>query len=288
MRKLESVSGWGKWLNQLAFQVVSGDTVEEILELVYRDLSVLLPFSRIGYAEIDTELGCARARWAKSDGQLLLKQGYVGKLAGSSLGVILEHQKPRILNDLVAYLEKRPNSHATRLMVYEGFLASLTVPVTLGGRPIAFLFFSSRQKDVFVPDQIPIAQDVALMLGMAHSLTTAKQPNASVDHRAESSLETNGSAGGGLLDSRADKSGMGLAGSPPKSEVFRGRRKLSLAQLRPGMVLMESAVLLDGVLLVAENTVLTNDIIQKLTELRQKGLLAHAEYEVSTGESAGC
>ena len=53
--------------------------------------------------------------WARTDSDHVhLKVGYAAALEGSSLQSIIESRRPRILNDLVAYLREHPQSESTR------------------------------------------------------------------------------------------------------------------------------------------------------------------------------
>jgi formate hydrogenlyase transcriptional activator len=82
--------------------------------------------------------------WCRSDGPPALKVGYADPLAGSTLGELLRAGRPRVLNDLPAYLAAKPSSRSTRLLVREGMRANLSVPLVDGGRPVGFVFFASR------------------------------------------------------------------------------------------------------------------------------------------------
>lgn len=70
-----------------------------------------------------------------------------------------------MLHDLPEYLAHKPESESTRLLVDEGFRSSLTCPVSVEGRPVGFLFFSSDQKNAFSDWHVSVAMETANLLG---------------------------------------------------------------------------------------------------------------------------
>ncbi len=147
-------------LDQVTTHINSGLLLSEILEIIYDNFKHFIPYNRIGLALVDNDT--VTAQWAKSDqSKLKISRGYSAKLTGSSLESIMETGEPRIINDLVAYLEKKPSSKSTRDVVAEGMRASLTCPLRFGGKHIGFIFFSSIHKHEYSNVHIEIFKQIA-------------------------------------------------------------------------------------------------------------------------------
>ena len=127
----------------------------------------MIPYDRIGVALLEDDGRTLRARWARAEyDDLRLGGGFAAPMAGSSLQRILETGEPRILNDLERYLEEHPGSYSTRLIVSEGIRASLTCPLQAEGRPIGFVFFSSRRAGAYVDAHVERYQRLAGQLAL--------------------------------------------------------------------------------------------------------------------------
>jgi class 3 adenylate cyclase len=137
-------------LLQLTHEINMGLLLDEVLEKAYDSLRAILPYDRLGVALIGEDGDSVRAYWARSECPVIrLGSGYERRLRGSSLQRIMASGEPRILNDLVAYLQANPRSESTRLIVEEGLRSSLTCPLISAGRAIGFMFFSSRNADTY-------------------------------------------------------------------------------------------------------------------------------------------
>jgi class 3 adenylate cyclase len=156
----------------LVEKINAGFGLDEILDHLFDSFDDLIPFDRIGCALIEDGGGSARSVWNRSRAEeMKISAGYSASLQGSSLQKILDSGRPRILNDLKAYLREHPDSQSTRTIVAEGVRSSLTCPLVASGRPIGFLFFSSMEPNTYATAHssiyLAIAQQLSLIIEKA-------------------------------------------------------------------------------------------------------------------------
>lgn len=152
-------------LCRLTTSISEGLLLDEVLERVYGSFDDLIPYDRIGFALIEGDR--VVARWAKSNlGALKLKGGYSLRLDETSLGTIIETERPRIINDLAEYLDAKPSSASTRLVVSEGLRSSLTCPLISDGTPIGFMFFSSAKPGTYTGVHVATFMRIAAQLAV--------------------------------------------------------------------------------------------------------------------------
>jgi diguanylate cyclase (GGDEF)-like protein len=154
-------------LTRVTQRINEGLVLEDVLNLVYDSFFSLIPYDRIGLALLEGGGTVVRARWARSEAtEIRLALGYAAPLAGSSLEEVLRTGRPRILNDLEAYLAAHPRSESTRLVVAEGMRASLTCPLVVKGEPAGFLFFSSTRPGIYTEIHQQLFMQLAGQLAM--------------------------------------------------------------------------------------------------------------------------
>lgn len=229
-------------LFQLSSKIVAGATLEESLEHIYLCFHDLIPYDRIGYADVDVEDQTARARWAKSNGRILLRNGYSASLIGSSLSLVIENRRPRVLDDLPAYLENRPDSYSTKVMVAEGIKSSMTCPLFVDDAPTGILFFSSRESNTYNESHVLLMKAIAMNLAMLLKLSEQGLVKRTVPEEP-----TN---------------------APLATRLIR---HLQLLQLEPGMILEEPILLANHTLLLAAGAELTQLSIDRLNALNHNG-----------------
>jgi diguanylate cyclase (GGDEF)-like protein len=154
-------------LTRIGEEVNSGLVLNDVLDSVYDSFRSLIPYDRIGVAFLEEPGPVVRARWARSEAsELRIVRGYGAPLAGSSLERVLATGEARILGDLEAYLAAHPRSESTRLIVEEGMRSSLTCPLVALGRPVGFLFFSSRRPYAYAEEHGALFHRIAVQLSV--------------------------------------------------------------------------------------------------------------------------
>jgi signal transduction histidine kinase len=154
-----------KTLINITMQINSGMLLDEVLNSVYESFRPIIPYNRIGCALIEENGKLLRAHWARSDAlDLHITKGYSATLEGSSLQTIMDTGQPRIINNLEQYLVEHPDSDSTQRMVKEGIRSSLTCPLKANGKPIGFLFFSSKKPDTYAKIHEDLFVEIASQL----------------------------------------------------------------------------------------------------------------------------
>lgn len=136
-------------IGELLEQLNLGRSFEQLLDSVYHRLADIVPYNRIAVAIIEGTPPRLRLISCRADGEVSLKIGYAARLQGSTLAQLIESGQARIIHDLQAYHRLKPNSSSTRLILSEGMLSNLTLPLVADGKPIGVVFFSSRQAGAY-------------------------------------------------------------------------------------------------------------------------------------------
>ncbi|HPO12661.1 MAG TPA: cyclic nucleotide-binding domain-containing protein [Candidatus Hydrogenedentes bacterium] len=155
-------------LDMVNQKVASASSLDAIMNFLFDSMRRVGACDRLGLAFIEEEGRRVTLYWTRADYEpLSITKGYTADLQGSSLEAVLESGQPRVINDLKLHLMKNPGSVSTKLIVREGIRSSMTCPLIVEGRPLGFLFRSSRHPNVFDKHQ------VQLHLAIAERLTQA-------------------------------------------------------------------------------------------------------------------
>lgn len=142
----------GGALEHIRSRTGAGQSLEEVMDIVWNSTVSILPHDRIGLSFIENDGQWVTAhyfRTAYDVSAVRLGKDFSAGLANSTLKEILDRGCARIISDLPLYLERNPHSVSTKLVVREGISSNLTLPLKVDDREVGFLFFSSRTPGVF-------------------------------------------------------------------------------------------------------------------------------------------
>ena len=115
--------------------------LDEVMRQIYESFRAVIPYERIGFAQIDESGKMLQLRWVKT-------------AAG----------EPRNIADLPAWLQKHPDSQSTLYLIAEGMRSSLTCPLAASGKPVGVLFFSSTLADAYTAAHVDAMRAIAPQL----------------------------------------------------------------------------------------------------------------------------
>jgi K+-sensing histidine kinase KdpD len=137
-------------IRSLEYTILSRRGLSELMDTIWELTFGLIPHDRIGVAFVDDDHQRLVAHYSRAVySPVLLDGGFSSGLAGSTLKLMLESGKGRIISDLADYYSTHPDSVSTQLLLEEGVRSSLTLPLKVDDRQVGFIFFSSRMPDAF-------------------------------------------------------------------------------------------------------------------------------------------
>ena len=155
-------------------KVTGARTLDEAMDFLFEATRGICPCDRLGLAFVEEGDGPASghgrvvAHWTRAVYEpVLLDKGFAQDLRGSSLQEILHTGRPRVIGDLEHYLREHPNSASTRAIVHEGIRSSMTCPLAVEGRPVGFLFRSSRESHAYDRHHVRLHLAIAERLSQA-------------------------------------------------------------------------------------------------------------------------
>jgi signal transduction histidine kinase len=155
-------------LKNINQQVAAKPSLADVADFLFESARPIIPCDRIGLAFVDEREHRVIAQYARAVYEpLLLTKGYVGDLRGSSLERVIKTSRPRIIDDLAAYLGDHPGSHSANLLVREGVRSSLTCPLVVEGRVLGFMFQSSREPKVYTTHHVELQMAISERLSQA-------------------------------------------------------------------------------------------------------------------------
>ncbi len=225
---------------QVNRKIAAGNSLDDVMDTLYEMTRNIGSWDRIGLAFVEEGGQRISSRYVRAEYEdVVIRSGYSEDSRGSSLEPILRDGKIRLIHDLAMYAEAHPESRSTKLLLREGVRSNLTCGLRVDDRPIALLFFSSREERAFDEHDVAmhnaIAERLAQAVEKAYRIEQLQKANSAyiellgfVSHELKSPLSSLISSGRLLTD--------GYVGELQPEQQDRANRMVVQAEYLMSMV----------------------------------------------------
>jgi signal transduction histidine kinase len=163
----ESLSQYEKeTLDKIRVKVMSGYSLNDILNAVFESFGDFLTFDRMALAFLEEDGKRVVCKFVKTKyNPVYLKEGYSADLASTTLEKAIEEKTPRVISDLNLYQLTRKASEPTKLLIREGVRSSMITPLFAGDKPLGILYFNSFFPGAYQERDLAILQGIRDTLG---------------------------------------------------------------------------------------------------------------------------
>ncbi|MFQ5431072.1 MAG: ATP-binding protein [Nitrospinota bacterium] len=142
-------------INRISFAVHNGRTFDDIFEIIFDQLKLIIPYDRIGLSTLDESGETLKVVKVKSARPIGLDKGFTCSIKLTSLGELLESRDKRVISDLAEYVKRTGHeTNYNKMLLDEGIRSSLAIPLFVAGRPTGIMFFSSKEPNVYTREYL--------------------------------------------------------------------------------------------------------------------------------------
>lgn len=122
----------------------------DVLNHIYESFQEHLPYDRISLALLESDRNKLKLHWSRASyDKPELISGLSIPMADRSLHTLIDLNEMLIIDDLNTHLQMHAESRLAQAIFKEGIRSCLICPLIADGKPIGFLFFSCRKKNVY-------------------------------------------------------------------------------------------------------------------------------------------
>jgi formate hydrogenlyase transcriptional activator len=133
----------------ILYEMSKGSRIDDILDVIYRELKEIIPFDRIAIAMVDRQKQELTVTALKTEGEVHLPVGHLQPIGDMRLQAVVGQGETMLVPDLREFLKEHPDSDSTRRLVMEGMRSNCAVPLKIGDEIIGIMSASSRIPEAF-------------------------------------------------------------------------------------------------------------------------------------------
>jgi len=147
-KSLKEIEKKIQFQNQL-LEYDSFGTLETLLPEMYPILKKQLDMQRMAVAFVDNNENVIAETLISDKDKIVLKAGFKEPISKTTLGKLKTEDDIRIINDLPAHYKNVNQSKATKRILNEGFLSSITAPIYTERGLLGFLFINNVKRNAY-------------------------------------------------------------------------------------------------------------------------------------------
>jgi HD-GYP domain-containing protein (c-di-GMP phosphodiesterase class II) len=125
------------------------DNLEILLKKIFNVFPQNFPIDRFSLAFIDNNGNVIAESAVSKYEKIKLDAGFMQRIEETTLLKIVKSFTPRIINDLESHYNNIHKSISTKLLIEEGIKSNLTVPFYFDEKCYGFVFFASKEKNIY-------------------------------------------------------------------------------------------------------------------------------------------
>jgi formate hydrogenlyase transcriptional activator len=135
--------------NTILYEMSKGSRIDDILDVIYRELKSIVPFDRVAIAMVDRERQELIVTALKTEGEVHLPVGHLQPVGDMRLQAVVGLGETMLIPDLTEFQVEHPDSDSTGRLVREGMRSNCAVPLKIGDEIIGIMSASSRRPAAF-------------------------------------------------------------------------------------------------------------------------------------------
>jgi len=147
--------------NSIISEMSKGSRIDDILDVIYRELKERVPFDRIAIAMIDRERQELTVTALKTEGEVHLPVGHLQPVGDMRLQAVVGQGEMKLIGDLQEFLKEHPESDSTRRLIREGMLSNLAIPLRIGDDIIGIMSTSARRTEAFAAEHVRALSEIS-------------------------------------------------------------------------------------------------------------------------------
>ena len=156
-----------KQINEIISMLNQGKSTEDIFTTLNVTLKKVIPFNRLTLTTIQKGQEAATTKLVASDRKIVLGPDAVISLKDSSLKTVSDTKSVLNIGNLNEYLDKHPASSSAKLLLQEGMLSSLVLPLIANNVTRGFLIFGSEEIEAFSEEHITFLESIVGQISLS-------------------------------------------------------------------------------------------------------------------------